>query len=238
VSDYRSLGLTLLAVVLLASNASNAQTTLEKSAQSAIDNRTVVASVQAQRDRYWDDIAAQIPIGGAVPSGCGDYDMGWEPSDISAHVSNRVILTVTVTTIRSILSASKLSRYVETTLQVHEVFQDLSSSGNLHPHKNISLLFYGGHGADYPPAKDLSPAIDKDKCDDALKVGRDYLVVLSYMSNGDFYELYDSWDISDGTVRANGARNRYVVADGNSVLNGVNSKQLGPVLDKLLYGTN
>jgi hypothetical protein len=231
VSYRRPIVLAVLILVLIASSAATAQTL-------PANSEAVPPSVRAQRDAYWDkEKADELALleGAPVASCGGDYDMAWEPSDISIHVSNRVILTATVTGSQTLLSASKRSRYVETTMHVDQIFQDLSASSHLLPHRDVNLLDYAQLGA-IPSAEGSS--LERSNCDDALKVGHKYLLVLSYFEKGDFYEQYDSWDISDGIVRANDFRNRYLTAEGHSALNGLPSSQLDPVLHKLLYGTN
>ncbi len=68
--------------------------------------------------------------------------------------------------------------------------------------------------------------------------GRKYLLVLSYQPVGDFYKIYDAWDITDGTIRAVRQRNQYVAHEGKSALNGLPAWQLDVVLPKLLNDHN
>jgi hypothetical protein len=165
----------------------------------------------------------------------GDYDMTKEPSDLSADVPNRVILTGALTYVHTRWSASALSRYVEATFHVDQIFQDLSGFGHLPPGQDISLLSYGG-SSDIPTSKDLS--LTTNECEDALKLGHKYLLVLTHVEKGDFYETFDSWDISDGTVRANGFMARYVAMKGHSALDGIPASQLDSVVPKLLSNPN
>ena len=69
-----------------------------------------------------------------------------------------------------------------------------------------------------------------------LEPDHKYLLVLSYHSEGDFYQYVDDWDISTGTVRANTDRTQYLAREGRSSLDGLTVQQLGPAVGKLLYG--
>lgn len=205
-------------------------------------NQDILPSLRAQRDAAWDeaDVIQKEPLTlnvgrGSTNSCVGDYDMEWEPSDISIHVPNRAVLTATFTKFRSVLSASEVSLYTEIKLQVDEVFQDQTGTGEPFKRKHIDLLIRGGTVI-LRSGGTLSVATEP--CDYSLQPGRKYLLVLSYQPVGDFYEVYDGWDITDGIIRAVGQRNQYVAHEGNSALNGLPVWQLDVVLPKLLNGHN
>jgi hypothetical protein len=225
------LSLGFLFAALVGSGFVYAQTTATTSKETATATQSVTNSVHADRDAYWDRVAESVPPGMEPVSCSADYDMAWEPSDLNAHVSNRVILTGTLTQVHTRWSASARSRHVEATFDVDQIFQDLSKLGHLKPGQEVSLLSYGG-SSDIPTSKDLS--LTTNECEDALKLGHKYLLVLTHVEKGDFYKTFDSWDISDGTVRANGSIARYVAMKGHSALDGIPASQLDSVVPKLL----
>src|SRR5215472_15485283 len=183
-------------------------------------NQDISSSARAQRDANWDKAAFnKKPLTGPdvdlgnFSSCTGDYDMAWEPSDISIHVPNRAVLTATFSKFRSVLSASEISIYTEMTLQVDDVFQDQTGTGHPFKNKNIDVLIYGGtvilrSGQTF--------SLATEPCDYAIEPGRKYLLVLSYQPAGDFYEPYDTWDISDGVVRAVDQRIQYLAHENQS----------------------
>jgi hypothetical protein len=205
-------------------------------------NQDIAPSVRAQRDANWDNAAFnKKPLTGPdvdlgnFSSCTGDYDMAWEPSDISIHVPNRAVLTATFAKFRSVLSASEISIYTEITLQVDEVFQDQTGTGHPFKHQNIDLLLYGGTVI---LRSGQAFSLHTEPCDYSMEPEHKYLLVLSYEPVGDFYHPYDIWDISNGTVQALDQRNQYLAHEGKSALNGLRVEQLDAVLHKLLDGQN
>jgi len=164
----------------------------------------------------------------AVNSGDDDYAMAPEIKE----VQNRVILTGAFTGHRSVLSASEFSLYTEVTLRVDEVFDDQSSSGHPFRNRDITLLLSGGT-VTLRSGRILSHNTPPRRL--FLEPDHKYLLVLSYHSDGDFYQYLDDWDISDGTVRANTYRTEYAARSGRSHLSGLTVEQLGPALDTLLH---
>jgi hypothetical protein len=204
-------------------------------------NKDIAPSVRAQRDANWDQAgfnkkpltAPDVELGN-LNSCVGDYDMSLEPHDISIHVPNRAVLTATFTNFRSVLSASEISLYTEETMEVDEVFQDQTGTGHPAKHQNIDVLRYGGT---VTLRSGRTFTIATEPCDYSVEPGHKYLLVLTYEPVGNFYGAYDIWDITDGKVRAVDQRNRYLVEQRQSVLNGLTVEQLGPALQKLLYPT-
>ncbi len=214
-----------LLTVVAASSRAIAQTTAPSAKQ------PITASVSDQRDAYWDAITGTLLPQANGPGCGGDEDMAWEPSDISRHIPKRVIIAATLKGFQLVPSKSQLSYYVDETLWVDQVFHDRSGSTDLRRNREISLLSYGGPNT-IPQSRGWSRR--ENECQDVLKVGHEYLLVLSYQSDGDFFEIFDSWDISDGIVRANGSRDRYLANEGISALNGRLAVQLDEALQKLL----
>lgn len=235
-----------LIVALAFGSATSAQTTPESKSQSAPNawmltptpylewNKDVPHSVRVERDRYLDRGAVgqryplTSPLSDAPGHGIGD---GIPKSDIRP-VNYRVILTGTFTNHRSVLSASEFSLYSEVTIHVGDVFEDQSGSG-AHPGKDITILV-GGGTVTLASGRVLS--YDTEPVRFCVQPKHKYLLFLSYYSPGDFYLVMDDWDTSDGTVRPNTRPGEYRAEHGHSSLSGLTLEQLGPALDKLLYG--
>ena len=198
-------------------------------------NKGVAPSVRAERDSFWDSSSFRsIPL--TSPSSVSPAVGGgliWDGDPEIRDEPNRAIATATFTSHRSVLSASERSMYTEVTLRVGEVFEDRTGSGGLVPGKDITLLLPGGT-VFLRSGKTLSADIPPDE--PPLALDHKYLLVLSYDPKGDFYTLADDWDISDGVVRPNTDRTRYLAKKGRSSLSGINVQELGTVLNKELYG--
>jgi len=63
-------------------------------------------------------------------------------------------------------------------------------------------------------------------------------LILQYHKEGDWYELKEDWDVTDGVVRANTGRSQYLAKHGRSQINGLTLDQLGSALSKELYAHN
>lgn len=172
---------------------------------------------------------------GTIPSG-EDLDMTADHNyyDIS-DVPNRVVLTGTFTAHRSVLSASEFSLYTEVTIHVDQVFEDQTGSGRPAANHDITVIVYGGTVL---LASGERLSISTEPVEYFLQPGRKYLLELSYSSKGDFYDYYDSWDLSDGTARPNTHRTQYVARCGLSLLNGASIWQIGDIVGTELYPAN
>ncbi len=198
-------------------------------------NQDISPALRAQRDRFWDQSAPQrLPLTApntdamSVNSGQDGNGMGPEIKELP----NRVILTGTFTGHRSVLSASELSIYTEVTMHVDQVFEDQTVSGHPFHDRDITLLLSGGT-VTLRSGRILIHNTAPRRL--FLQPSHKYLVVLSYHSEGDFYQYVDDWDVSDGTVRANTGWTDYLAQSGRSHLSGLTLQQLGPAVDKLLY---
>jgi hypothetical protein len=195
-------------------------------------NKGISPALRAERDNYWDEVTQrELPLT-VQPGGTfmGEDFSGSEPE--IPDLPSRAILTATFTDSRSILSASERSIYTEVTMRVEEVFEDRTGSDHLVPHGDITIMFNGGT-VSLRSGRILSD--NAQPLDVFLRPGRRYLLLLSYNSQGNWYEYGDSWDISNGVVRANTHRTQYLAKAGRSSLSGLTVEQLGPALDKLLY---
>lgn len=143
---------------------------------------------------------------------------------------DRVVLTGTFTTHRSVLSASEFSLYSEVTVHVDQVFEDQGAS-SAGPGGDVTIMLSGGT---VTLASGRSLSYDTEPAQFCLQPDHKYLLVLSYHREGDFFLDRDDWDISDGTVRPNTGAGEYRAKHGLSSLNGLTVQQLGPALDKLL----
>ena len=205
-------------------------------------NKDVSPAVRAQRDAFWDEVThREWPltvrrVEGAIGVGVGgpDYgDDGRQPE--IPDVPNRAILTAAFTGDHSVLSASEKSIYTEIMMAVQQVFQDKTGSDNLAPHKDVTLMLIGGTVA-LKSGKTLSDHVQPSEL--SLRPGRSYLLVLQYHKEGDWYELKEDWDITDGIVRANTRWGQYLAKKGRSRLNGLAVEHLGQVLSEELYAHN
>jgi hypothetical protein len=134
-----------------------------------------------------------------------------------------------------VLTPSERSLYTEVTLRVDEVFEDRTASGHPTANRDITLIVYGGTVVlrDGQAFSIKNPMASPELF---IQPDHKYLFVLDYESSGDFYDYADSWDITDGTARANSPRAMHFAREGHSAIDGLSGKQLGPTLDKLLYG--
>jgi hypothetical protein len=232
VKGYGRLGLGLSVLLLVLSSAALPQSSLKKS-QSAtstasphcsVANETVPASTRAQRDQFWNEGLEWLiePSGHISDPGVGSIDLERNPLD----VPGAVIVAATVGGYRTFSSA--LKPYVEATVCVDRVFGDWSRVAHPSTRQHITILAKGDW------ASDLSAPQDPYRLEVTLRPGRTYLVILTYHRIGDFYESYDSWDITDGIVRANTPVTKYQAEKGKSPLEGLTVQQLGPALSRLL----
>ena len=200
--------------------------------------KDISPALRSQRDAFWDGISPrEWPITAkkeAVGSSEGDwFDDGKEPEIPDAP--NRAILTATFTAHCSVLSASEKSIYSEITMRVEQVFEDKTGSGQLAPHKDITLMLDGGT-VTLKSGASLSDHVQPTEF--GIQPERSYLLVLEYHADGDWYELNEDWDITDGVVKANTGRGKYLAKHGRSRLDGIAVTDLGPVLSKEPYASN
>lgn len=228
-----------------ASQAAGAQTTSQEASKPASNawmltptpylewNKDISPSLRKKRDAYLDQgavgqsYALTSPHSDAPGPGIGDG--GFTGPEIPL-ARNRVVLTGTFTKHRSVLSASEFSLYSEVTLHVGEVFDDQSGSG-AHPGKDITILVSGGT---ITLASGRVLSYNAAPIRYSLQPGHEYLLVLSYHGEGDFYVNRDDWDTSDGTVRPNTVPDEYRAKHGLSSLSGLRVEQIGPALAALL----
>jgi hypothetical protein len=230
--------------------AASAQTTSEATSKAAASawmstptpyldwNKDISASARAERNKFWDE-ASMSPVPLTQPGSGrvvgGSYDMAWDRFEISDVVKDRAVLTATFTGHRSVLTSSERSLYTEVTLRVDQVFEDRTGTGHPTANHDVTLILYGGTVI---LRNSQAFSVDNPGAQSELFIQPEhkYLFVLRYENAGDFYTLVDDWDISDGTVRANSVRAQFFVQEHTSALNGLTVEQLGPALDKLLYG--
>jgi hypothetical protein len=200
-------------------------------------NKGISPSLRAVRNKFWDeagmsDVPLTSPGSGRVTG--GSYDLTSDPHEIS-DFSDRAVLTATFTAHRSVLTPSERSLYSEVTLHVDEVFEDKTGSGHPAAHRDVTLIVYGGTVILHD-GQNFSIKNPMSRPDLFIQPEHKYLLVLRYRSAGDFYELADSWDITDGMIRASSQRARYFAQKGNSSLDGLTVSQLSEAVSKMLYG--
>ena len=148
-------------------------------------------------------------------------------------VPNRIILTATFTSHRSILSDSQRSIYTEVSFLVDDVLDDQSGRTITHGH-DITVGLAGGSILTLSGER-ISYLVQPRKL--FLQPDKKYLLVLSYKPDEDFYTAGDFWDISDGTVRVGSIRNESLRREGRSSLVGLTVDQLPEALNQLLAQT-
>ncbi|HSY11019.1 MAG TPA: hypothetical protein VK976_02415 [Verrucomicrobiae bacterium] len=200
-------------------------------------NNGISPELRAARNRFWDDASmSDIPLTqeGSLRVSGGSYDMTWDSSEISDRLPNRTIVTATFTNHRSVLSTSERSLYSEVTFRVDKVYEDNTGKEEPLAGRDITLIVYGGTVV-LKDGKDFSVNAVMISPDGFIQPDRKYLLALSYDKDGDFFEYGDSWDMTDGTLRATSGRAEYFVQDGHSALNGIKVEQLDAVMAKQLH---
>lgn len=209
-------------------------------------NTGVSPEIRAARDQYMDQITPpafaepltdpphRLPLTSpdaheyVTPSGCDGAASGREIQD---H-PNRAVVTATFTQHRSVVSSSEYSIYSEITLKIGHVFEDRSGSRHLSPGQDVTIVVTGGT-VRLPSGGTVS--YETRPREWSLQPGHTYLLVLSYYKEGDFYFGFDTWDVSDGSVRPGDCRTEYWTRTGRSSLTGLTVQQLDPVLGRILY---
>jgi hypothetical protein len=199
-------------------------------------NQDIPAPLREQRDSFWDElshrtVALTSPAREATSTPTGQSRLG--PDSEIIDLPNRAILSAAFTKYRSVLSASELSLYTELTMHIEEVFADETGSGHPFADRDITILVPGGT-VTLPSGTILSDGTEPREL--FLQPGNKYLLVLSYHREDEFYTYADDWDISDGIARANTYRTQGAAKSGHSSINGVPVSQLGPAINKQLYG--
>jgi hypothetical protein len=100
---------------------------------------------------------------------------------------------------------------------VSNVFQD--AAGDLGSGSTLTLILKGGA---VTTQSGVVLSFLTNPTQFSIKPGRTYLFALSFYSNGGFYRLGKSWDLSGGAVKPNSP----VSAQAPSTLNGMNVQQL------------
>jgi hypothetical protein len=235
VNGYGSFGSRLVAVLLALSPSAISQSssappskTPNSSPHCSAEKELVPGSLRAQRDLFWNAAIDWLigPTGDIEEPTGNDIDLTADPFD----VPGAVILTATVGGYRTVSSA--LKPYVEATLCVGRVFGNWSGAAHPSSEQHITILAKGDWASDFrtPP--------DPYRLELTLQPERTYLLILTYHGFGDFYELGDSWDISDGTVRANSPVTKYQAERGVSPLEGLTVQQVGPALKRIVLPPN
>ena len=107
-------------------------------------------------------------------------------------------------------------------LSVSNVFQDASAS--LAPVAQMVLILNGGTVS---TEEGVVLSFLTQPRQISIHAGRTYLLALSFYSSGGFYRLGKSWDLTDGTVKANFPSSKQIP----STLIGMSLQQLITALD-------
>src|SRR5208282_1376063 len=110
-------------------------------------NKNISPVLRAKRDSFWDEVTnREWPLTverEAVAFGGPDWVDDGRESEIP-EVPDRVVLTATFSSHRSVLSSSEKSIYTEVTMRVEEVFEDKTGAGRLAPQGDITVMLNGG----------------------------------------------------------------------------------------------
>ena len=197
-------------------------------------NKDISPSLRTERDRFWDEVThREWPLTVKREDGAFGGPDGFDDGKQSEipDVPDRVIVTATFTKARSVLSASEKSIYTEITMHLDQVFEDKTGSGRLAPHEDITLMMIGGTVA-LRSGRTLSDHVEPSEL--SLQPNRSYLLVLQYQKDGDWYELDEDWDVTDGVVRGNSGRTQYLAKHGRSLLDGLPVQQISAALSREL----
>jgi hypothetical protein len=194
---------------------------------------TVSQPVRLARDQYVDTIfgsasalttttasLAHIARDNAVPDLTKLPEMPRNP--------DRAVLTGTFMKFQSLLSQSQRSLYTEVSFSIDRVFADPTSQ--LAPAAAVTLIVPGGS---VQTSRDsLSYLVDPEQF--FIQPQKRYLLVLSYHSDGDFFTLAKSWELSSGVVKPNSRLEQLRAANRTAALAGASETQLDSLLQPLL----
>ncbi len=194
-------------------------------------NKGIAPSIRVERDKFADDLEGnETPLTVAEPRVLGPGHGGGMWKTEIPPVLDRVVLTGTFTTHRSVLSASEFSLYTEVKVHVDEVSEDRGASSAVRG-GDVTIMLSGGTVV-LSTGRVLT--YNTQPIAFCLQPDHKYLLVLSYHRDGDFFIVGSDWDISDGIVRPNTEPGEFRAKHGLSSLNGLTVQQLDTVLDKLL----
>ena len=163
-------------------------------------NDPTPAATRQQRDQYFDAlIGLPSPLTPVTAKGTGFSDgayLGRQPE--IPDIPNRTIVVATFSAYRSVLSKSGRAVYTEVQFSTTNVFQD--ASVNLHAGDSLDLVIPGGT-VQIQTGAVLSFLTQPRQY--SVQPGKTYLLIISFHSNGGFYMLGKSWDLSTGTVQPN-----------------------------------
>lgn len=161
---------------------------------------TVAASTRQQRDQFFDEsIGLGVPLTPTnVRSRAFSQGVPLPNQQEIPPFPNRSLVIATFDSYQPVLSSSGRSIYTEVLLTVKNVFQD--AAGGVTPGAQLVLILNGGTVSTQAGVV-LSYLTQRRQF--YIKPGSTYLLALSYYSNGNFYQLGKSWDLTDGTAKAN-----------------------------------
>ena len=154
--ELRVLAIAAMTVVCALATAASSQTAPDTKSKPACNawmltptpylewNKDIGPSVRAERDKYADELEDnETPLTAPHPDALGPGHGGGISETEILPVPNRVVLTGTFTTHRSVLSASEFSLYTEVTVRVDEVFEDRGASSAVHG-GDVTIMLSGG----------------------------------------------------------------------------------------------
>jgi len=184
----------------------------------------VPPDIRSQRDLCFDSaIGAPRPLPGTDTAFGGETLEGVEIPD---H-PRRAIVIATFTNYRSVWSASRRSVYTELTFHTSHVFQDIERHAVADT--DITVIVPGGT-VETASGQVFSYMVQPRRY--SVKPKGTYLLVVGYTADGDFYTEVASWDLSDGIVRGNSAKEAARQARGESTLIGLSKDQVVRLLEE------
>ena len=196
----------------------------------------VPAPVRALRDQYWDRFApAREPLSQFLKhSGVNTEEGVWyftpQTPELPA-LPHRAVLTGTFLGFRSVMTTSERMIYTDMIFRVHDLLED-KTDGKAAPGPEITISVIGGT-VRTGSGEEIS-YLTHQPWEYFLQPKHTYLLVLPYHADGDFYSGADSWDISDGIVRANSGRSDHFARNGSSAINGKSTAEMLRILRKQL----
>lgn len=159
----------------------------------------VPASLRQSRDQYLDGligVATALTPETAKGSGLSE-GVTYGPQLEFPTMPNRSVVIATFVTYKPVLSRSGRSIYTEVTFSVSDVLQE---SGGEAPGTAIVVTLPGG--TVITPTGEVMSFLTQPR-QYYVKPGNTYLMVLQYHSDGKFYMLGKTWDLTSGIVQQN-----------------------------------
>jgi len=197
----------------------------------------VLPYIRHLRDEYWDGALGNFGVltpNVVVHVGGADYGPGpgGDPEVPHFRGDQEAALIGTFVRYRTAMTASGRAIYTDVTLSIGHVFQD-AAQGHATYSREVTV---GVPGGSVRAVRGGVISFLTDPQPDAMQPRGTYLMYLHFNPDGDFYTGIPSWDLSDGTAKAIGPRERAKVARGESMIVGLTKDDLIRTLDQQFLG--